>query len=80
MATNFLMDFINKHTFIAAFIIIGLFLLIKYVLMPLLNVKEIKKELDKTRKEMAKTLNESLTNATNILPGNEKRRKWNKRT
>jgi predicted Holliday junction resolvase-like endonuclease len=81
MATNIIIDFINKNIFISALIIVVLFLIVKFLILPRLDTKGIKKEFDKTKKEMVKTLNESLNNATQMLPGQEKqRRKWNKRT
>jgi predicted Holliday junction resolvase-like endonuclease len=85
---NFIMDFISKHTFITAFIIIGIFLIVKFLILPYLDVKGIKEEVKKTQDELQKTLKESLS--TNDMfdndmdmsmfnEGPEKRRKTSSR-
>jgi hypothetical protein len=70
MATNFLMDFMQKHILITAFIVIGVFLIIKFLILPYLDVKGIKKELNKTKTETQKALRSQLTGAGNMMKNN----------
>lgn len=64
------MDFIQKHTFITAFIIIGLFLIIKFLILPYLDIKGITKEINKTKTETQKALRSQLSGANDMMKSN----------
>lgn len=66
------MDFIQKHTFITAFIVIGIFLIIKFLILPYLDVKGIKKEINKTKTELQKSMRSQLSGATDMSMFREK--------